>query len=1221
MFIYLSKKIAIPHNVRLSSCSWNTDQGWIACGGANGLLKVLKLEGPNKKKKKKTDGAQRDLSMNQSLEGHMGNVINVTWNATYRKLTTSDEQGLIIVWMLHKGMWYEEMINNRNKSVVCDMKWTADGQKICIIYEDGAVIVGSVDGNRLWGKELNTPLWLVEWSPDGRVILFGTQAGEVTLYDYNGSYLTKMQIHAVAPGSARLVGLDWYNGLNGFLEPNVPCLAVCFDNGRAQIMRTDTDDNPVFIDSQMEVRKIAWNFNGSVLAIAGCKLAAVSGEAKDSHQVQFYNPHGKHLRTLRIPGSSAINAISWEGGGLRLALAVDSFIFFANIRPDYEWGYFAGTVVFSYLKADRAEHCVCFWAVDSNERHVKYVKNFMMVRSAGEHCVFVTRAEDAPGQYILILCNAIGSPVDSKYIDIEPVFVSMTPYHLIVASNDEVYVWQFRSAVVKSTLKSAALARKEGREKSFHIDDQIGAEGVADMVGGGEGIVSQRVPRNRDPSNDPICSVTANKNVLLVARSSGAIQRYSLPHLQVEYRPYVVASFIQTMALNCNSTRVALIDANGILTCLDMEARPDGADGIVGQLFDFERKDVWDIKWADDNPELFACMEKTRMYVFRGLEPEEPVTSSGFLCSFNDLEIRTILLDEVMTNPANPDKECVIDFETKSLRDTRELLATVPIAEAFQFIEDRPHVRLWRILAETALEHLNFSFADKAFVRCADYQGVQFVKRLKLLPDRQHQRAEVCAYFKRFDEAEEIFLQMEQRQLAVDLRQRLGDWFRVVKLVESHDGNDEQTLIKAWDNIGEYYSDRQKWQAAFQWFVKSKNLARLIDCAYTLDDYEALAELLEQIPVEETNLLRSVADKFLAVGLCSEAVLAFLKAGDPKAAVDACVVLNQWDQAVSLAEHHNFKQIEGLLTKYASHLLSKKKQFQVIELYRKANRYTDAARLLSGLAKQVGDAKVDPLRAKKLYVLAALEADRYKTAMIGDMTGAFTGKQTTAQTLQSLINLDQATGDNKQLESPWHGAEAFHFWILAQRQLYDGDFEGAMRTALRLTEYEDVLDTRDIYSVVALTTFHAKYLGECSRAFIKLESLDNATADEKEQYKKLAMSIFTRYAPQDPAVRKYPCPNDKCGAAINGWQTRCNDCNAVYAGCLITGRPIISKDATHCRTCKHRMYQQGTKVRNCPLCHTRLRGANETAAQSKRLDQAGYAAAAAGVQEDERDIY
>ena len=48
---------------------------------------------------------------------------------------------------VNTGSWYEEMINNRNKSVVRSMSWNADGQKICIVYEDGAVIVGSVDGN------------------------------------------------------------------------------------------------------------------------------------------------------------------------------------------------------------------------------------------------------------------------------------------------------------------------------------------------------------------------------------------------------------------------------------------------------------------------------------------------------------------------------------------------------------------------------------------------------------------------------------------------------------------------------------------------------------------------------------------------------------------------------------------------------------------------------------------------------------------------------------------------------------------------------------------------------------------------------------------------------------------------------------------------------------------------------------------------------------------
>lgn len=58
------------------------------------------------------------------------------------------------------GSWFEEMINNRNKSVVRSMSWNADGQKICIVYEDGAVIVGSVDGNALIGHRTKINIWL-----------------------------------------------------------------------------------------------------------------------------------------------------------------------------------------------------------------------------------------------------------------------------------------------------------------------------------------------------------------------------------------------------------------------------------------------------------------------------------------------------------------------------------------------------------------------------------------------------------------------------------------------------------------------------------------------------------------------------------------------------------------------------------------------------------------------------------------------------------------------------------------------------------------------------------------------------------------------------------------------------------------------------------------------------------------------------------------------------
>jgi WD repeat-containing protein 35 len=73
MWIYLSKKIAIPKEQKLSSVSWNTEQGWIACGGDNGLLKVLKLETADDGKQKGI-AAPNNLTMNQTLEGHKGKI-------------------------------------------------------------------------------------------------------------------------------------------------------------------------------------------------------------------------------------------------------------------------------------------------------------------------------------------------------------------------------------------------------------------------------------------------------------------------------------------------------------------------------------------------------------------------------------------------------------------------------------------------------------------------------------------------------------------------------------------------------------------------------------------------------------------------------------------------------------------------------------------------------------------------------------------------------------------------------------------------------------------------------------------------------------------------------------------------------------------------------------------------------------------------------------------
>lgn len=59
----------------------------------------------------------------------------------------------------------------------------------------GAVIVGSVDGNRIWGKELKgLQLAGVQWSPDGKLLLFSLKNGQVHLYDNQGNFAVMPKI-------------------------------------------------------------------------------------------------------------------------------------------------------------------------------------------------------------------------------------------------------------------------------------------------------------------------------------------------------------------------------------------------------------------------------------------------------------------------------------------------------------------------------------------------------------------------------------------------------------------------------------------------------------------------------------------------------------------------------------------------------------------------------------------------------------------------------------------------------------------------------------------------------------------------------------------------------------------------------------------------------------------------------------------------------------------
>ncbi|CAG9828348.1 unnamed protein product [Diabrotica balteata] len=1167
MFIYLSKKIAIPNNTNINAIAWNKLDGYIAVGGENGLLKVLKLDSSNE-----TDGAAKNkglpatsnLSMNQTLEGHTENIQVLVWNESHKKLTTSDQNGVIIVWMLYKGAWYEEMINNRKKSTVVGMAWSADGQKICIIYEDGAVIVGCVGGNRIWGKELKqVQLSGVQWSPDNKLLLFSLKNGQLHLYDNQGNFVMRLNVvcHDATFDVIPIVGIDWYNGVNGSMYSLGPNLAITFENGKIQLMRNESDTNPIVVDTRMLAVYCAWNHNGSLLAICGRQFS----EDKQVNLVQFYSPFGEHLRTLKVPGNS-ISCCVWEGGSLRVALAVDSFVYFANIRPDYKWCYFKKTVVFSSFRSHKPGICLSFWDTSNNQCHTRWVAALLGIAGYGDHCIVATRSEneDALGKYSLILYNTLGTPVDGKYINIEPIGVTMNSYQVFAASKNNFIVWHYKTPKAVSSMGSSKI-------KMFHIDDS--PSGAVEIIHELEGTTT--VPVSTHETIDPICCLVASDKCLVIGRDSGLVQFYALPHIVLINR-FKMSTRPHKMAINCNSTRLSIIDISGLMTVLDI-SEGVGRAGISASENKLERKDVWAMCWASDNPQLLAIMEKTRMYIFRGMYPEEPVTCSGYICSFNDLEIQAVLLDEVIQNPEKPENDHIIKLEVKSLRDTRQLLEKVGINEACQFVEENSHPRLWTLVAEAALKDMNLPMAESCFVRSKDYSKVLFVKKLVEIDYEPIKRARIATYFKNFDEAEKIYMEADRSDLALKLRQTLGDWFRVIQIIKNGVSAPDSLLQTAYNCTADYFAHFNNWASAIEYYELANNTAKTIECYYHLEDWKSLENIVDTLP-KGHRLLGKLGDLFASKAVHTVAVKAYLKVGKVKRAINMCMRHHRWDAAMDLARTYKFtSQISELLVKHTTGFMEEGQVLKAIEINFQAKYYLLAAEHAFQLAKKEAE-KPDKnlLIVKKHYVYAAKLIELHKSAETEEW---------------------QPT-DELMVENAWKGAEAYHYLIMAHKHFYGLHMLDALRPAYKLRDYEEYIGPREIYSLLAHISCLAGTFNVCQAAFLKLQHLENIPEADAHRYKDLALKIFSHNRAKDPDLKTVEC--DNCRNKIQDWMNQCTKCESTFPTCIVTARPIVGEPIWICKSCKHPAIEKYmVALRSCPLCHAKIERAGDSVRENE----------------------
>ncbi|KAK9822841.1 hypothetical protein WJX81_001701 [Elliptochloris bilobata] len=309
------------------------------------------------------------------------------------------------------------------------------------------------------------------------------------------------------------------------------------------------------------------------------------------------------------------------------------------------------------------------------------------------------------------------------------------------------------------------------------------------------------------------------------------------------------------------------------------------------------------MRWAADSPQLLAVNERDALYILRSGRPEEPVPTAARLCAFSNLQIMMVRLDNVLAAPEAPDlAPLLLRHEARSLRDARgtkadAIKARTALGDAAAHASANGHPRLWRAVAEAALAADELEAAERAFVRCSDYNGVQLARQLATVESPILRRAAAAIHCGRLDLAEAAYQRMGRADLALDMRARHGDWLAVERALVAA-GGDAAALAAARNHLGNHYADRRQWAQAAALYKASGMHDRLAAALFAGEDWPGLIRLSAALPAGAPLLLRLGA-WLQSAGLAHEAATAFVRAGDVRRAVDACVQLSDFGRATA----------------------------------------------------------------------------------------------------------------------------------------------------------------------------------------------------------------------------------------------------------------------------------------------------------------------------------
>ena len=1256
----LLRRINIQRSEQLSKISINQKTNFFCIGDSKGFLQVInypQIEAQTNPLNRDESFSQKINCFQYIMNEHHKGAINlITWNICHNKLTTVGTDGSLVVWKKKSSGFITEMVNKREdeeKSFIKDVKWSKNGEYICFIYDDGQIYTGLVDGNHEWFNEIEKGLAFVEFSPDNKKILIAKKKSNIYVFNINGQQIGVINL-SEPYNDYEIVSIDWWcdyrrycnseesNDIE-FNEDNDPNkenqeiliednknvnendfnnfkkhLMIAFKNGALLFFDDENDNEP--INTQSELTKIMgaqWEPRGRFYVVVG-NINDSKGDNKSVNNGKamalLYNIKRELIKKIICPNKIFSFSL---GNSCTIALEAQKIIYTGFIKYDYKWAYFSNTIVVGYLIEDNKYNLI-YLDTENNTKLCKLLYNLIDIISNDLFCVIFTENK---GVYNILFTNNFGNALENKKCPIEPVFYSMNEEYLVVSDGNYIYLLQFKGNInnkrkddKSSNLSNIILGMSVGQsvkldtklmnEIVFFIDDEN-----IDLNNTNYNYNSFVRGVHTQKTNNKILALTLSTNYLFISRSFGKIYRYDLSTLKVDNK-FNFDEKIKKMGISPFETYLWSIDVDDNLRVHNIK-NPNDKENKKNEFF---QKEVWEIEWCHKKEDYdenftdclsFVTVEKNKLYFYSNLHHEsEPYVCTYYLAKYIDNEAIAVKLEELINNKNNPNIKAsnyIKKYQNKILAVFNSMLDTgKSLEEIYDYVSKNPSKKLWQSLSKRAMEELDFDTAHRSMLQMNDFDGLEFLKQVKNVEDPEIQKAEIAQFNSQYDEASKLYAKTGRNDLNLAMLMKLGKWDKISEIMNksgNKSGVSKGDMQKmAYNNYADELFDKKEYDKAEENYRKSGNIRGLTNCYFAKEEYDKAAKMLEVIP-EEDEFLEELGNRFLGLGMCQEAAIAFTKHGNIRKGIESYISLNKWEEAIDLSAKNGFVYMEELVKKFSDEFRLSGKKLDLINLYKKANMSVEVNKYLNEIASDMKKANLSPLIIKKIYVLAALELERYKAQIneqISEEMQINTNNDDINENKNKKINyIDEALQKeiDKIKNNHWRGAEAYHYYLLCQVQLHKKMYKESCKTVMRLKFYEDIFGPEEIYRLIGICAYMNKAYKILSNALDVLSNDKRINKYRRLKYKELAKNIFMKIKPENLDENFYKCPNPYCDEPISEYDTYCNACGYVLYGCVLTGRSILDGHYFKCKQCRNKTIKSEVKkhpFKFCPLCHVSL---------------------------------